>query len=76
MRTCLPLRPHGLPFIAVIPANTRQAKIDLIRRYGGQCHLVADPTQVIAEAQRLAEAHGGYFMDQFTFAAQATSRTI
>ncbi|MGI8311936.1 PLP-dependent cysteine synthase family protein [Saccharopolyspora hattusasensis] len=63
----------GVPFIAVVPRTTSQEKIDLIERYDGQCRLAEDSTQVVTEAQRLAAARGGYFMDQFTFAAQATN---
>ena len=35
----------GLPFIAVMPASTSKEKIALIEFYGGQCHLVDDPTR-------------------------------
>ncbi|WP_273431105.1 PLP-dependent cysteine synthase family protein [Chitinibacter tainanensis] len=62
----------GLPFIAVMPASTSRDKIAAIEFYGGQCHLVADPTQISAESQRLAAATGGHFMDQFTYAERAT----
>jgi cysteine synthase A len=62
----------GLPFIAVIPAGTSREKVDLIEFYGGRCHLVTDPTQVYAEAHRLAADSGGHFLDQFTFAERAT----
>jgi cysteine synthase len=44
----------------------------LIEREGGRCHLVDDPTAVYEEAIRLAEATGGHYMDQFTFAERAT----
>ncbi|MBO3740873.1 PLP-dependent cysteine synthase family protein [Actinoplanes flavus] len=62
----------GLPFIAVMPAATSPEKISLIEFQGGRCHLVADPTQVVAEARRLAAELGGHFMDQFTYAERAT----
>ncbi|KPC49183.1 PLP-dependent cysteine synthase family protein [Amantichitinum ursilacus] len=62
----------GLPFIAVMPATTSPEKIAAIQFHGGQCHLVADPTQLIAESQRLAASSGGHFMDQFTYAERAT----
>ncbi|BCJ43833.1 cysteine synthase/cystathionine beta-synthase family protein [Actinoplanes ianthinogenes] len=62
----------GLPFIAVMPAATSPEKIALIEFQGGKCHLVADPTTVVAEAQRLADDLGGHFMDQFTHAERAT----
>jgi cysteine synthase len=62
----------GLPFVAVMPASTSKEKIALIEFYGGGCHLVADPTQVVAESRRLAARTGGHFMDQFTYAERAT----
>ncbi|GAB1644569.1 PLP-dependent cysteine synthase family protein [Krasilnikovia sp. MM14-A1259] len=62
----------GLPFIAVMPASTSHEKISLIEFQGGKCHLVTDPTAVVAEARRLAEDLGGHFMDQFTHAERAT----
>jgi cysteine synthase A len=62
----------GLPFVAVMPARTSHEKISLIEFQGGRCHLVDDPGQVVAEAQRLAGETGGHFMDQFTYAERAT----
>jgi cysteine synthase len=62
----------GLPFIAVMPAATSPEKISLIEFQGGKCHLVADSTTVVAEAQRLADDLDGHFMDQFTHAERAT----
>jgi cysteine synthase len=61
-----------LPFIAVMPASTSKEKCALIEFYGGRCHLVADPTTVVAESKRLAAETGGHFMDQFTYAERAT----
>jgi hypothetical protein len=57
-----------LPFIAVMPASTSKEKCALIEFYGGRCHLVADPTTVVAESKRLAAETSGHFMDQFTYA--------
>jgi cysteine synthase len=62
----------GLPFIAVMPRTTSPRKVALIEREGGRCHLVEDPTTVYAEAARLAEARGGHYLDQFTYAERAT----
>ncbi|WP_298190291.1 PLP-dependent cysteine synthase family protein [uncultured Pseudomonas sp.] len=62
----------GLPFIAVMPASTSKEKIAQIAFYGGQSHLVNDPTQIYAESERLARERGGHFMDQFTYAERAT----
>ncbi|AGI23351.1 PLP-dependent cysteine synthase family protein [Pseudomonas sp. MT3] len=62
----------GLPFIAVVPASTSKEKIAQIAFYGGQAHLVEDPTQIYAESERLAKETGGHFMDQFTYAERAT----
>jgi len=62
----------GVPFIAVVPASTSQEKIAQIAFYGGQSHLVDDPTLIYAESERLARESGGHFMDQFTYAERAT----
>lgn len=62
----------GLPFIAVVPASTSPEKIAQIAFYGGQAHLVDDPTQIYAESERLARATGGHYLDQFTYAERAT----
>ncbi|ADD40529.1 PLP-dependent cysteine synthase family protein [Stackebrandtia nassauensis] len=62
----------GLPFIAVMPASTSREKISLIEFTGGSCHLVDDPTQVVATARALAAQQGGHYMDQFTYAERAT----
>ena len=62
----------GLPFIAVMPASTSREKIAQIAFYGGQSHLVDDPTQIYAESERLAREHDGHFIDQFTYAERAT----
>jgi cysteine synthase len=62
----------GLPFIAVMPANTAKQKLEQIRFYGGQCHLVDDASTIVAESQRIAADCGGHFVDQFTYAERAT----
>ena len=61
-----------LPFIAVVPASTAEAKLEQIRFYGGQIHPVEDPGMVYAESERLAAETGGHYLDQFTFAERAT----
>jgi cysteine synthase len=61
----------GLPFIAVMPAETSPEKIAAIQFYGGRCHLVA-PHEVYGESERLARELGGHYMDQFTYAERAT----
>jgi cysteine synthase A len=62
----------GLPFVAVVPASTSQEKLALIKAEGGTCHLVDDPSTIVAEAQRLAAERDGHFLDQFTYAERAT----
>ena len=62
----------GLPFVAVVPASTSREKIALIEAQGGSCHLVEDPSTIVAEARRLASERDGHFLDQFTFAERAT----
>ncbi|ALG59585.1 MULTISPECIES: PLP-dependent cysteine synthase family protein [Citromicrobium] len=61
-----------LPFIAVVPASTAEAKLEQIRFYGGQIHPVEDPGMVYAESERLAAETGGHYLDQFTYAERAT----
>jgi cysteine synthase len=61
----------GLPFVAVMPASTSPEKIALIEAQGGSCHLVDDPSTIVAEAQRLAAERDGHFLDQFTYAERA-----
>jgi cysteine synthase A len=62
----------GLPFIAVLPRGTSAEKIDLIAAEGGRCHFVDRADEVYAEAQRIARACGGHYLDQFTYAERAT----
>jgi cysteine synthase A len=62
----------GLPFIAVMPCSTSQQKIDAIERFGGQCHLVDNPSDVCDVATRLANETNGHYLDQFTYAERAT----
>jgi cysteine synthase len=61
----------GLPFIAVMPASTSPEKIALIEAQAGSCHLVEDPSTIVAEAQRLVAERDGHFLDQFTYAERA-----
>lgn len=61
----------GLPFYAVMPESTSKTKIDLIRFQGGNCHFVSG-RDIYSAAQTLADDLGGYYMDQFTYAEQAT----
>lgn len=63
----------GLAFTAVMPASTSPEKIDQIRFYGGECHLVDDPDADLDDvARRLADDTDGCFLDQFTNAERAT----
>jgi len=61
----------GLGFVAVVPRQTSPEKIRRIERYGGTCHFVEEARDDRAEAARLADALGGHFMDQFTYAERA-----
>jgi len=61
----------GLPFIAVVPEGTAAQKLSQIEFYGGRCEQVA-ATDVVSHSRHLAEALGGHFMDQFTYAERAT----
>jgi cysteine synthase A len=62
----------GLPFVAVMPANTSPEKIAMIEAQGGSCDLVDDPRTMVPKARRLAAECGGHFLDQFTYAERAT----
>lgn len=62
----------GVPFIAVVPTTTSQAKIDAIAYYGGGCHFVENPADVYEAAHKLAHKTSGYYMDQFSNAGIAT----
>ena len=62
----------GLPFIAVMPAQTSPEKIAAIEFQGGACDLVDGAGQIDARARELAATAGGHFMDQFTYAERAT----
>jgi cysteine synthase A len=62
----------GLPFVAVMPKGTSPAKVALIEFYDGRCHFVDNPADVYVEAERLAAACRGHYMDQFTYAERAT----
>lgn len=62
----------GLPFIAVMPKSTSKKKVDQITFYQGKCHFVDEPSEVYAEAERLADELNGHYMDQFTNAEKVT----
>ena len=51
---------------------TSPAKIALIKREGGNCHLIDDPAAVSEVAARLAAELDGHFLGQFTYAERAT----
>jgi cysteine synthase A len=62
----------GLPFVAVMARSTSPEKIAQIAFYGGRCELVDSAAEVYARAQAVADATGGHYMDQFTYAERAT----
>ena len=62
----------GLPFVAVMPRSTSPEKIAQIAFYGARCHFVEKAAEVYSEAQAVAHAAGGHYMDQFTYAERAT----
>jgi len=61
----------GLPFIAVVPEGTAPRKLQEIAFFGGQCREV-QAAEVYAQAEAIAKAVRGHYMDQFTFAERAT----
>ncbi len=62
----------GVPFIAVMPSCTAQSKMDKIKFYGGQIHLVERTDQIYSASRHLAKELNGHYMDQFTYAERAT----
>lgn len=62
----------GVPFFAVMARSTSRQKVDLIEFHGGTCHFVDNAHEVYAVAADLAAETGGHYMDQFTYAEQAT----
>jgi cysteine synthase A len=62
----------GLRFIAVVPRAIAAEKIAAIEFQGGECHFADGPDEVYREAQRLAHAVHGHYMDQFMYAERAT----
>ena len=62
----------GLPFVAVMPRNTSQEKVDQIHFHQGQCHFVETAGEVYEAARQIAQQQGGHYMDQFTYAERAT----
>ncbi|WP_114202762.1 PLP-dependent cysteine synthase family protein [Janibacter anophelis] len=62
----------GVPFYAVMARSTSRQKLELIEFHGGTCHFVDHADEVYAVAAGLAEETGGHYMDQFTYAEQAT----
>ncbi|WP_338750615.1 PLP-dependent cysteine synthase family protein [Janibacter alittae] len=62
----------GVPFYAVMARSTSRQKVDLIEFHGGSCHFVDNADEVYAVAAQLAAETGGHYMDQFTYAEQAT----
>jgi len=62
----------GLRFIAVMPKSTSSQKVEAIKQLGGDCFLVDNPAHVYEEAERLAEEHKGYYLDQFLNATRVS----
>lgn len=62
----------GLPFVAVVPRSTAQAKVAAIEFHGGRCHFVQSGSEMHEAAGALAHNLGGHYMDQFTYAERAT----
>lgn len=61
-----------LPFIAVVPENTAPDKLREIEFLGGQVERVGANESIYDRAEALAWELDGHYMDQFTYAEQAT----
>src|ERR1700751_6314179 len=64
----------GVPFVAVMSRATSPAKIALIKREGGNCHLIDDPAGVYDVADRLAHETDGHALHQVPYAERAHDR--
>ncbi len=62
----------NLRFIAVVPRTTAQPKLDAIRKYGGEVHVVDHGGLAHDVASKLSTELGGHYLDQFTNAERAT----
>jgi cysteine synthase A len=62
----------GLDFVAVVPRSTTPAKLALIERAGGRCHLVESGDRIYAEAERMGALPGHHYLDQFGMASIVT----
>ncbi|SHN06227.1 PLP-dependent cysteine synthase family protein [Cryptosporangium aurantiacum] len=61
----------GLPYVAVMPGTPSPAKARAVEMYGGRCEFVTPPLAIYDAAQRLADAVGGHYLDQFSAAERA-----
>ncbi|MFB9319605.1 PLP-dependent cysteine synthase family protein [Cryptosporangium minutisporangium] len=61
----------GLPYVAVMPGAPNAARAAAVERYGGRCEFVTPSLAIYDAAQRLADAVGGHYLDQFTAAERA-----
>ncbi|WP_063787199.1 pyridoxal-phosphate dependent enzyme [Streptomyces sp. NBRC 110028] len=61
----------GVDFVAVMPRGTSRAKLDLIEKYGGRCHIVG-AGDLYDEAERLGARSGWFYLDQFSRASVVT----
>lgn len=62
----------GLRYYAVMPQNTSEEKVSLIRHFGGVCAFVDHPQDLEPRALEIADETGGHFMDQFKNAERVT----
>lgn len=56
----------GLPFTAVVPKRTSDAKRARITAQGGACHLADPPLAIYDRARELAADTGGHYLDHLT----------
>ena len=62
----------GVPFIAVVPANTAARKLAAIEFQGGRVEKVEHAADLEDRCKSLAARLDGHFIDQFTYAERAT----
>ena len=60
-----------LPYVAVMPGESRPERAEPVERLGGEVRFHTPPLDIYHEARRLADRLGGHYLDQFRWAERA-----